>query len=235
MKAMILAAGVGSRLRPLTDEIPKALIEVGGKPMLERVILRLVAAGVDGIIINTHHHADKVARFLEEKNNFGIRVEQSCEPQLLDTGGGIKKASWFFSDGEPFLVHNADVFTDMDINALYAAHLRGGALVTMAVSARETSRPLAFGPDGFLRGRWTKSPEFADCARLGNGDVYAVSPAALPLMTETGPFSIVEFFLRLAREGGKIKAFRCDRWFWSDIGRPETLEKARVFAARNTP
>ena len=233
MKAMILAAGLGTRLRPLTDTVPKALIEVGGMAMLELVARRLIRAGVTEIIVNTHHHAAKIADFLKAKNNFGARVEISYEPQLLDTGGGLKNAAWFFDDGKPFFLHNADAFTDIDLTAIQAAHAAGGALATMAVAPRETKRPLAFGPDGLLRGRWSAAPEFSDCAKVGYNLVQVMEPEFLAQLTETGAFSLMAAQLRLAVEGKKIAAFRTDGAMWVDIGNPVTLNKARDIATLN--
>ena len=126
MKAMILAAGLGTRLRPLTDNIPKALVELNGRTLLEITIDRLKSFGVTEIIVNVHHHAEKVAAFLKSKNNFGIRIELSREDGLLlDTGGGLKKAAWFFQEensDEPFLLHNVDVLTTIDFRQMLAAH-----------------------------------------------------------------------------------------------------------------
>ena len=115
MKAMILAAGLGTRLKPLTDTKPKALVEVGGRPLIEILILNMKKYGFNEIIINVHHFAGQIVDYLKRKNNFGIRIEISDESdELLDTGGGLKKASWFFNDGMPFLVHNVDITTDLD-------------------------------------------------------------------------------------------------------------------------
>jgi len=215
VKAMIFAAGVGSRLRPLTDTTPKALIEVGGKTMLERVAARLRAAGASDIIVNTHHLADKVQA---EAARLGLAV--SHEPALLDTGGGLKKAAPFFDDGKPFLVHNVDVLSDLDLRALYAAH-RG--LATLAVRDRATSRALVF-KDGRLVGREGEGE------KLGFDGVHVVSPELLGRLTETGAFSLTQSYLRLAAEGAEITCFRSDKWTWLDIGTPEKLEKARSLA-----
>ena len=162
MKAMVFAAGRGTRLRPLTDTRPKALVEVAGRTLLEHVLRRLVEAGVTEVIINLHHlrRAD-FPPFLEKHDRFGLRrVAYSEEPVLLDTGGGLKQAAWFFDDGNPFLVHNVDVLSDIDLGALLVAHRQSAALATLAVMARPTARPLYFDAAGRLVGR--RSPDGSD-------------------------------------------------------------------------
>ena len=146
MKAMILAAGLGTRLRPLTDSRPKALVEVCGRALLEITLLRLRSFGVTEVIINVHHFSDQVVAYLKAKQNFRMRIEISREDDLLlDTGGGLKKAAWFFlQDGseQPFLLHNVDVLSDIDLARMLQAHREAGALATLAVQRRDSSRQL---------------------------------------------------------------------------------------------
>lgn len=229
MKAMILAAGVGARLRPLTDSMPKALVEVGGVPMLERVARRLVESGVDGIVVNIFHFADRVADFISSKRGFGVRCEVSREPELLDTGGGLKKASWFFDDGKPFIVHNVDVLTELDLAAMVRAHSEQPALATLAVRDRPTDRPLRFDDKGLLLP--VASSGFR--LRLGGAGkpfafdgIHVISPEIFGKMTETGIFSIVDVYRRLAASGEAIRAFRSDPWVWHDIGSAAKLDEA---------
>jgi NDP-sugar pyrophosphorylase family protein len=158
MKAMILAAGLGTRLRPLTDNRPKALVEINGRTLLEITLSRLRAFGVRELIINVHHFADMIAGYLKAKNNFGMRIEISREDILLDTGGGLRKAAWFFLEdvsslGEPFLLHNVDVISTIDLSRMLQFHKEHHALATLAVQARETSRYLLFNDHLQLRGR----------------------------------------------------------------------------------
>ena len=238
MKAMILAAGLGARLRPLTDTTPKALVDVGGATMLETVLKRLEAAGVTEVIINTHHLADKLINFL--RNRADLKVEISRETFFpLETGGGLKKAAWFFKDGQPFFLYNCDVFTDMDLTAMLAAHLKNGALATLAVKARPSARQLLFDADLNLRGRfnadadaaqWAGKP-VADPVRLAFSGVHVISPEIFPLMTELGIFSIMDVYLRLAGAGSRIKGFRMDGYYWQDIGSAEKLEEVRRYVA----
>lgn len=238
MKAMILAAGVGSRLRPLTHETPKALIDVGGAPMIEHVIRRLKSAGVSEIVVNLFHLGDRVAAFLGSKDNFGLRIELSREVELLDTGGGLKNAAWFFDDDRPFLLHNVDVLSAIDLVALCRAHRESQALTTLAVQTRPSARLLLFDREGRLCGRetregveWAHGPVRA-VERFAFTGIHVISPAIFPKMTEAGVFSINRTYLRLAGEGEKIIACRVDGKYWQDIGSVEKLEQAREDVSR---
>ena len=166
MKAMILAAGLGTRLGPLTDDRPKAMVEVAGRTMLEITLERLRNFGVDEVIVNIHHFADMIAGYLGANDNFGMRVELSEEDVLLDTGGGLKKAAWFFLEDsarldEPFILYNVDVLSSIDLEVMARFHKESHALVTLAVQARDTSRCLLFDEQDQLcgwrtRGRWRR-------------------------------------------------------------------------------
>jgi NDP-sugar pyrophosphorylase family protein len=231
MKAMVFAAGRGIRLQPLTDTRPKALMEVAGRTLLEHVLRRLVEAGVTEAIVNLHHLGGQIPPFLEQHDCFGLRrVAYSPEPALLDTGGGLKQAAWFFDDGNPFLVHNADVLSDIDLGALLLAHRRSQALATLAVMARPTSRPLYFDANGRLVGRCSPGqgdefvrPPHGETVSLGFCGIQAVSPAIFGKMSETGAFPLIEAYLRLAGAGEAIQAHRVDGAKWRDCGRPEDL------------
>jgi NDP-sugar pyrophosphorylase family protein len=231
MKAMVFAAGRGTRLQPLTDTRPKALVEVAGRTLLEHVLRRLVEAGVSEVIINLHHLGEQIPPFMERHDAFGLRrVAYSEEPVLLGTGGGLKKVAWFFDDANPFLVHNADVLSTIDLGALQAAHSRSHALATLAVMARPTARPLYFDSAGRLVGRRSRegcdelvrAPEGA-IEPLGFCGIQAVSPSIFDRMSETGSFGITEAYLRLAGAGDMILAHRVDGAKWRDCGRPADL------------
>ncbi|MGC1415273.1 MAG: sugar phosphate nucleotidyltransferase, partial [Candidatus Acidiferrum sp.] len=159
MKSMILAAGLGTRLRPLTNDRPKALVEINGRTLLEITIARLATFGVTEFIVNVHHFSDQVASYLQSKNNFGYRIELSREDDLLlDTGGGLKKAAWFFQENPahlngPFFLHNVDVLSNIDLNAMLQFHKQHDALATLAVQSRESSRQLLFNTNLQLAGR----------------------------------------------------------------------------------
>jgi NDP-sugar pyrophosphorylase family protein len=166
MKAMILAAGLGTRLRPLTNDRPKALVEVAGRTMLEIAIERLRGFGVSEMIVNVHHFADAIVEYLQANRNFGMRIEVSREESLLDTGGGLKHAAWFFREGSansqgPFIVHNVDVISNIDLGRMVQFHVEQGALATLAMQDRETSRHLLFDEHGLLCGRRTATAEKA--------------------------------------------------------------------------
>ncbi|KAA6460911.1 nucleotidyltransferase family protein [Acidobacteria bacterium AB60] len=231
MKAMVLAAGLGTRLRSLTNDRPKALVELNGRTLLEITLARLRAAGVTDVIVNTHHFADRVADFLRSRD-FGLRVALSYEPVLLDTGGGLKNAAWFFDDGQPFLLHNTDVLTDIDLSAMLRAHREQNALAILATQNRSTSRPLLFDPNAELCGRIVAGGQREMVRAVENPDprafngIHVLSPRIFDLLTEEGVFSIIPAYLRLAAAGESIRAFAADAFYWRDLGRPEHLEQA---------
>jgi mannose-1-phosphate guanylyltransferase len=237
MKAMVLAAGLGTRLRPLTDHRPKALVEVAGRTLLEITLARLRAFGVREVIVNVHHFADMVVDYLKARDNFGMRVEVSREDVLLDTGGGLKKAGWFFledsSREEPFLLHNVDVISTIDLACMGRAHKQNRALATLAVQKRESGRQLLFDEHERLCGRRAgrdKDPEIARPAPrlepLAFSGIHVISPRLFTLMKEEGIFSIIDSYLRLAATGEHIVAFRADEYYWRDLGKPADLQRA---------
>jgi mannose-1-phosphate guanylyltransferase len=240
MKAMILAAGLGTRLRPLTDNRPKALVEIAGRTMLEITLARLRSFGIREVIVNVHHFADQVVGYLASKKNFGMRVEISREDVLLDTGGGLKKAGWFFlenaCDSEtPFLLHNVDVMSTIDLDRMVQYHIREKALATLAVQDRETSRYLLFDRELQLCGRKTGRDQKPELVRSSEGalplafsGIHVISPRLLSLMTEEGVFSIITTYLRLARAAEMIRAFRADEYYWRDLGRIEDVRQASL-------
>jgi mannose-1-phosphate guanylyltransferase len=238
MKAMVLAAGLGTRLRPLTNDRPKALVEVGGRTLLEITLARLRAVGVREVIVNVHHFADKVISFLKAHDNFGMRIEVSREDVLLDTGGGLKKAGWFFleksdSADEPFILHNVDVVSTIDLERMVQLHKESGSLATLAVQQRDSSRQLIFDEQMQLCGRRAGRDRQSEMVRaaqqpqsLAFSGIHVISPRLLPLMKEEGVFSIIDSYLRLAGGGEKIAAFRADEYYWRDLGKPKDLEQA---------
>jgi mannose-1-phosphate guanylyltransferase len=245
MKAMILAAGLGTRLRPLTDNRPKALVELYGRTLLEITLTHLRTFGVTEVIINVHHFADMVIDYLKSNKNFGMRIEVSREEVLLDTGGGLKKAAWFFLEDsthldEPFLLHNVDVVSNIDLRLMLQFHIENRALATLAVQDRETSRYLLFDDHNELRGRRIEShsslatrlsplpeaPAPSPLQALAFSGIHIISPRLLPMLTEEGIFSIIRSYLRLAAQGEKVLAFRADQYYWRDLGRPADLAQA---------
>ena len=239
MKAMVLAAGLGTRLRPLTNDRPKALVEVGGRSMLEITLTRLRAFGINDVIINVHHFADMVIEYLQANRSFGMRLEISREEVLLDTGGGLKKAAWFFLEGgrdEPFLVHNVDVISTIDLARMVRFHREHEALATLAVQARATSRPLLFDGAGQFHGRAAHGePERGSGLHaLAFSGIHVISPRLFEELTEDGGFSIITSYIRLAGHGEKILAFPADEYHWRDLGRPENIAQAARDLASGT-
>lgn len=237
MKAMILAAGLGTRLRPLTDDRPKALVEVDGRTMLEIALTRLRACGVGEAIVNAHHFADQIVDYLAAHRNFGMRIEVSRESDLLDTGGGLKKAAPFFLGkgglDVPFILHNVDVLSTIDLKRMMRFHAEQGALATLAVQERKTSRYLLFDGHGQLCGRRAGEdgqPEMARPAAqvqaLAFSGIHILSPRIFALLSAQGAFSIIAAYLRLAAQGERIAAFRADEYYWRDLGRPESVAQA---------
>jgi NDP-sugar pyrophosphorylase family protein len=240
MKAMILAAGLGTRLRPLTDNRPKALVEINGRTLLEITLSRLRKFGVHDVIINVHHFADMIVEYLKTNDNFGLHIEMSREEALLDTGGGLKRAARFFKDSgghsgkeTPFILHNVDVLSTIDLERMRQLHFETQALATLAVQDRETSRYLLFDERRELCGRRAgrnQPPELVRPAQRlqawAFSGIHIISPRLLAMMIEDGAFSIITTYLRLAAHGEKILAFRADEYYWRDLGRPEDVAQA---------
>ena len=260
MKAMILGAGLGTRLKPLTDSRPKALVELFGRTLLEITIQRLKSFGVTELIINVHHFPDRITDYLKSRNNFGIRIEISREDVLLDTGGGLKKAAWFFLESparhwftpapsgplatrhslrEPFILHNVDVISSIDLARMMQFHKEHHAVATLAVQQRESSRQLLFNDHLQLVGRApsaqdsaisseARNPSSRELQHLAFSGIHILSPRLLPMITEDGIFSIIPTYLRLAAQNQKILAFRADQYYWRDLGRPSDLAQAAL-------
>jgi NDP-sugar pyrophosphorylase family protein len=237
MKAMIFAAGKGTRLRPLTDKIPKALVRVNKKTVLESLIVKLINNGVEEIIINVHHHAQQIISYIHGKDDFGIKITFSEEHVLLDTGGGLKKAAWFFNHKEPFIIHNVDILSDINLKEMYKFHLNNNALATLAVKERQTSRYLLFDADRILVGRQanqkiiTARPDFdvRRTNRLSFLGIHIVSPELFKYLPGDEIFSILDLYLDAAAQGARIKACAAPHTYWFDLGKPETIRSAREY------
>ena len=228
-KAMILAAGLGTRLKPFTDQKPKALLEWEGKPLLEHVILKLKAAGFTSIIINVHHFAELIMEYVKKKDDFGIQIEFSHEKEeLLDTGGGIARASWFFGE-EAFLVYNVDIFSNIDLRAMYEDHKSSGAIATMAVKERVTTRSLLMDKEGFLQGwRDNRTGDTILCGETDEGlvpiafsAIHIMDPKVFGFFPEEQRFPIMPFYLELAKTH-PVRLYRHDRDSWTDMGKMES-------------
>jgi NDP-sugar pyrophosphorylase family protein len=232
VKALILAAGLGTRLMPLTATTPKALVKVNGITLLEIAIRKLVAAGFDELIVNVHHHADQVISYLEMSQFGNVIISISDETdQLLDTGGAILKAKWFLDGKEPFLVHNVDVISDIDLEALLATHFSKGGLATLSVMDRTTKRYFLFDDELTLAGwtdtstgeiRWSGNP-LPQAKRLAFSGIQIINPEIFYLFKEKGRFSIIDTYLDLSKTK-PIHGYIREGMTWFDLGKPEQVE-----------
>src|SRR4051812_24344426 len=238
MRAMVLAAGLGTRLRPLTNDRPKALVSVAGRTLLEITLQRLRSFGIRDVIINVHYFADMVLDHLKSNDNFGMDLEVSREDILLDTGGGLKKAASFFLDSadrdQPFILHNVDVVSTIDLAKMLKFHSEQKALLTLATQHRSSSRHLLFDENNQLCGRRTKD-EPAEMVRetrstdeVGFCGIHVIAPKLLGALSETGAFSIIDSYLRLASRGESIVSFCADEYYWRDLGKPESISAAEA-------
>ena len=236
MKAMIFAAGLGTRLRPLTNDRPKALVEVGGVAMLERVINRLKAHGITEIVINIHHFGEKIIEFIKENNNFGITIHISDERDLLlDTGGGILKAQQWLDGNEPIIIHNADILTDFDLHKMVEQHINSNADATLLVADRKTARYFYIGENNRLNG-WTNistgEVKPADYIALNTdklrafGGVHIVSSSIFSELQNysTEPkFSITPFYIDRCKDLKIMGYTPNEKYQWHDIGKIESI------------
>ena len=230
---MIFSAGLGTRLRPLTNDRPKALVEVSGRSLLEWNILRLKAAGYTEIVVNVHHFGQRVMDFVQGLDLEGMHFYVSDErSELLDTGGGLWHARQFFAEGEDFLLCNADILTDLDLAALRQQHLSQDGLATLSVRQRQTSRYLLFDEDKTLcgwqnvkTGETKMSREETKLIPWAFSGHHYISPRIFPLIAERGVFSIIDLYLRLAKQHD-IYAFSDQEANWLDVGKPERLALA---------
>jgi len=242
-KAMILAAGLGTRFKPWTDRHPKALAPVNGKSLLQRNVEYLQGYGIDDVVINVHHFADQIIEALTSSRGWGSRFTISDERDMvLETGGGLVKAKTLLEDA-PFVLMNVDILTDMDLGAMISEHLRGGLLATLAVTNRTTSRYFLFdGEDRLCGWRNVKTGEEkiarqAGAAGSAAGDgliqkafsgIHVIDPGIFPLITRTGKFSTVDMYLDLAAAGQVIRGFDHSHSRLIDVGKPESAEKAAL-------
>jgi len=224
-KAMILAAGFGKRLMHFTDNLPKALVPLAGEPMIRHVIRRLEYYGYNEIIVNLHHHAGKLRDYLSQIHAPEISIVFSDESnRLLDTGGGIAKASWFFEEDEPFLVHNCDVISLVPLDKMMEFHIRNHSIATLAVSDRKTSRPLAFSNEGLLLGRWTAEAGTIACPLAFSG-ISILNPCVIAYKPSQEVFSLIEMLIN-ASPYERIMAYEHDPGIWADAGNINNFSRA---------
>ncbi len=235
MKAMIFSAGLGTRLKPLTDNKPKALVEIGGRTLLESCVHYLKSFGISDITVNVHHFADQIIDFLAANNNFGVNIQISDERDLLlDTGGGILNAKELLDGEEPILLINTDIITNLDLHALLKSHLNSNALATLVVKDRKTSRYLMFNEQNQLVGwkniktgeiKESRPSETGHARLLAFSGIHLIQPKLLSMITETGKFSIIDLYLKLAKTENII-GYQDEYSAWMDLGKYEEIEEA---------
>lgn len=231
---MILAAGLGTRLKPFTDKHPKALAVINGKTILQRNIEYLACFQIRDVIVNVHHFADQIIHLIERNHGFGSNITISDETsEVLETGGGIKKAAWFFEgNNEPFVVMNVDILTDMNLEKMILQHQKNNPLATLAVTSRRTSRYFLFneldhlcGWENVKTGEQKISVESKKYKQKAFSGIQVISSRIFPLMKITGKFSMVDVYLKLAK-AHTITAFDHSHSKLIDVGKPESILKA---------
>jgi NDP-sugar pyrophosphorylase family protein len=236
MRAMIFAAGLGTRLYPLTLDKPKALVEIAGKTLLQLAIEKVSQAGYHDLVINVHHFGDQIIRFLEDRNNFGLNITISDErDQLLDTGGGILKAAPLLDGDDAFLVYNVDVLSNIDLQLLKKYHIEKGGLATLVVRDRKTARYLAFDDTMQLSG-WRNiktgdeiaARNMQNCSLLAFSGIQLIEPAIFKMITESGSFPLIPLYLRLAAEH-RIMGYNDPSSLWMDLGKPSQILNAEKY------
>jgi NDP-sugar pyrophosphorylase family protein len=233
MKAMIFAAGLGKRLGQITESLPKALVDLNGKTVLQMAVEKCTFYGFDDIIINIHHFADMVEDEIKRLNSMGFRISVSNEREmLLENGGGLYKARDFF-DNRPFLLYNVDIVSDLDLNALFRLHLEKRGLATLAVRHRPGKRFLLIDHEGQLRG-WRNistgqqilaGVEDDGLSEIAFSSMHIVEPEIFNYMKE-GIYTMIDLYLKLASEH-RIYTLKHDEGYWIDIGTPESLDLVR--------
>jgi NDP-sugar pyrophosphorylase family protein len=229
MKAMVFAAGVGSRLGPLTKDTPKCLMSLGDQTILEHVLERLIMSGVTSVAINLHHHADKIVEFLRSKNNLGLEITYSREDVLLDTGGGLKKLRAFFENEDAFIIHNSDIYSLCDLSALVAEHRNRKAVGTLAVMDKASARGLYFDHNNVLVG-WTQesqgAPEDGKCMAFTG--ISVASGELFSFMEERDTFSLIRPYVTASRATQRVWGAVITADDWVDIGTPDQLAALRA-------
>ena len=240
MKAIIFAAGLGTRLKPWTDNHPKALAPVNGKSLLERNVLYLQQFGIREVIVNVHHFADQIIQAISDNHGWGSTITISDETDaVLETGGGLKKAAWYFQGESHFLVMNVDILTNLNLGEMIASHLQANCLATLAVTQRNTSRYFLFDEKGALRG-WrnvqtgaekpadlAKEPGYAALQQKAFSGIHVINTQLFDKMQQEGKFSMVDVYLDLM-QSNTIQCFDHSQGLLIDVGKPESIAKAET-------
>ena len=239
MNAMILAAGLGTRLRPLTDTKPKALVEVAGKSLLHWVAEKLVSSGFNRIVVNIHHHADMMRDAIKNLPLDAEFIISDESGQLLDTGGGLLKAKPFLESNKAFLLYNVDILSDINLQDMYSCHLAKGGIATLATSARESSNHLLWHNNKLVGWEQTVSGEKIIAKETSNqpqkrafSGVHVISPKIFDLINYSGKFSIIKAYLDLAGKHN-IYSYHHGHKYWFDIGSIEKLNAAEKIISKN--
>ncbi|MDZ7263240.1 MAG: sugar phosphate nucleotidyltransferase [candidate division KSB1 bacterium] len=235
MKAMILAAGYGTRLKPLTDNQPKALIAIEGYPLLQLTIQKMLAAGVTEIVINAHHFAEQIVAFIDEHRSFGIRIDVLKEKEILGTGGGLKNAQHFFDDGQPFILHNVDILSTINLQKLYQYHCQHDSLATLAVQQRSSTRYLIMDEHHLICGHEDlenqrlrlKRPPQGQSFRVAFCGIHVISPAIFDHMLPSDRFSIIDVYLNVMEKQLPVLGYPVDQNIWMDIGKIAALKEVQ--------
>lgn len=240
MKAIIFAAGLGSRLKPWTDKHPKALAPVNGKSLLERNVLYLQQFGIRELIVNVHHFADQIVQAITDNHGWGSAITISDETdQVLETGGGLQKAGWYFKEETDFVVMNVDILTNLNLGDMIAAHQRSACLATLAVTERSTSRYFLFNPKGELCGwrnvqtgeekpaQLASHPDYAALQQKAFSGIHVINSSIFSKMQQQGKFSMVEVYLDLM-QNNSIQCFDHSQSKFIDVGKPESVAKAEA-------
>ena len=246
MEAMVLAAGAGTRLKPITDRTPKALVEVRGRPMLAHVLDRLKETGVTRVIVNTHHHGGQIHGFVRENDYRGLEISFSPEPDgPYDTGGGLFAAARLFTEDQPFLLHNVDVLSDIPLGELLKTHraerdcLKETLVASLAVDTRDADRKLLFDDLGLMGWENTGSDRAAigsfrvrepvgTVQKMSFIGIHVLDPKIFSLGDRSGTFSIITLYLELAAAGHRILPVDLSAYNWTDIGTPAKLAAAEA-------
>lgn len=233
LKAMVFAAGTGSRLKEIGKLIPKALVPVNGEPMLKRILLKLKAAGVEEVVINLFHLGEQIKEYLAANDNFGLKIHFSEEETLLNTGGGLRRAANFFSESDTVLVHNCDIYTTLNLKSLVETHEQSGAIASLALSSRQSSRVLLVSPLNELAG-WRNKKSGEEIAVLKTTDatekayagIQVISGEFFPfLRNRDDAFWIFHAYFDAVRAGERVNGIDIGDILWWDIGTPERLER----------
>ena len=241
MKTIILAAGYGRRLKPITNMLPKPLVKIGEKPLLQHILEKLSAEGVQEFYINLHHFADQIKVFLDNKRYADIDIKLSFETELLDTGGGIKRIVERFSITEPVLVYNVDIMSTIPTNELMRAHLNYDNIATMAIQDRPTDKYLLFDEESVFCGRATRNKKVSNLVRQPTGNmnsyafcgIYVIEPQFFKEYY-SNTFSSIDLFLEQTSLSNTVKGIQYDDFFWSDVGTLKELEKTKLIL-KSTP